>query len=57
MLNELGRKYHCDKVDQWHTFKGKTYFDVYEMYLSEFREKKGEFEAVHFHSQMVLLQK
>jgi hypothetical protein len=39
MLSELGKKYLCDKVDEWHTFKGKTYFDVYESYLEKFRAR------------------
>ena len=43
MLSELGRKYGCDKVDQYHTFKGKTYFDVYEKYLNKFREENITF--------------
>lgn len=36
-LNELGIKYGCDKSDIHHTFKGKTYLDVYETYFEKFK--------------------
>jgi hypothetical protein len=39
MLNELGRKYRCDKVDQWHTFRGETYLDIYEKYFNNLKDK------------------
>ena len=38
-LNDLGRKNNCDKSDKWHTFKGKTYLDVYQNYFEKYKDK------------------
>ena len=43
LLSKLGKKYRCDKVDQWHTFREKTYFDIYETYLRGLKEKDISF--------------
>jgi hypothetical protein len=43
ILNTIGQKYGCDKCDQHHTFKGETYFDVYEKYFSKFRDEEITF--------------
>lgn len=39
-LQELGIKYKNDKHDIHHTFKGKSYLNVYEQYLHPLKEKK-----------------
>ena len=38
-LHELGIKHGTDKVDQWHTFRGNSYLDVYEKYFSPLKDK------------------
>lgn len=38
-LNDIGKKYGTDKCDRHHCFKGKTYLDVYEMYLQHLRQQ------------------
>jgi len=43
ILNKIGEKFGCDKCDQYHTFKGETYFDVYERYFSRLREEEITF--------------
>lgn len=43
ILNNLGLKYGCDKSDIHHTFKGKTYLDVYETYFEKLKESKIKF--------------
>lgn len=42
-LNDLGVKNGCDKSDEYHTFKGETYLDVYEKYFSKFKNKPIRF--------------
>lgn len=37
-LSELGKIYKTDKTDQWHSFAGKSYLDVYSIYLEPFKE-------------------
>jgi len=37
-LHELGRQYRTDKGDPAHTFRGRSYLDVYERYLEPRRE-------------------
>lgn len=36
-LQQIGLKYHTDKADSNHTFKGQTYLDVYEQYFEPIR--------------------
>jgi cephalosporin hydroxylase len=38
-LHDIGVMAGCDKVDRHHTFKGKSYLDIYERYLSPLREE------------------
>ncbi len=42
-LTKLAHKYKTDKVDQYHTFLGETYTDVYYKYLNHLREEKFNF--------------
>ena len=37
-LVEIGSYYGTDKGNKWHTFKGKNYLDVYEIYLRPLRK-------------------
>ena len=38
-LNQLGKKYKTDKINEHHSFAGKNYLDVYDMYLSTLKNK------------------
>lgn len=42
-LTMLANKYKTDKVDQYHTFLGDTYTDVYYKYLNHMREREFNF--------------
>jgi len=42
-LTKLAHKYKTDKVDQYHTFLGETYTDVYYKYLNHLREEEFNF--------------
>jgi len=42
-LTNLGLKYGTDKVDQYHTFLGETYTDIYYRYLNHLRDKEFNF--------------
>ncbi len=39
-LNELGKVYKTDKVNQWHSFAGKNYLDIYSIYLNPLKQKE-----------------
>lgn len=38
-LSEIGKIYKTDKVDEWHSFGGKNYMDIYSVYLSQFKNE------------------
>lgn len=38
-LTDVGRKFGTDKTDQYHTFKGECYTDIYHHYLKHLRGK------------------
>lgn len=38
-LTELGKVYKTDKADEWHSFSGKSYLDIYSFYLEAFKDK------------------
>ena len=40
LLNDLGIKYKTDKVDGAHSFAGKSYLDIYDLYFRELRRKE-----------------
>lgn len=39
-LHDLGCKYGTDKVNNWHTFNGKSYLQIYEKYFLPKKEEK-----------------
>lgn len=39
-LSDFGQYFGTDKVNEWHTFKGKNYLDIYEIYFKPLREKQ-----------------
>jgi hypothetical protein len=38
LLNEYGRKYKTDKINQNHSFAGKNYLDIYDIYFSPLKK-------------------
>ena len=39
-LNEYGKKYGTDKINEHHSFAGKNYLDLYDMYFSPMKNEK-----------------
>lgn len=39
LINELGTKYKTDKINEHHSFAGKNYLDIYDLYFSPLKNK------------------
>ena len=39
-LQEIGAYYGTDKYDSNHSFANKSYLNIYDLYLSDFRKKQ-----------------
>jgi cephalosporin hydroxylase len=39
LLNEYGKKYKTDKINEHHSFAGKNYLDIYDLYLREIKDE------------------
>lgn len=39
-LNQYGKIYGTDKINEWHSFAGKNYLDIYSMYLGPLKDRK-----------------
>lgn len=46
LLHQLGQKHNTDKVDSIHTFKGKSYCDIYDQYFNGIRHQVTKFVEI-----------
>lgn len=40
LINKYGKKYNTDKINEYHSFAGKNYLDIYDSYFKVFKNKK-----------------